>query len=53
MTIDRAPRVVVARMMSNLLIDLVVGHVPFMGDAADVAWKSNCPNFALLERPFP
>jgi hypothetical protein len=44
------PRVVLTRMMLNILIDLVVGVVPFVGDLFDVVWKSNTLNLALLER---
>ena len=44
------PRVVLARMMLNTLIDLAAGLVPFAGDIADIAWKSNALNLALLER---
>ena len=44
------PRVVLIRMVLNILIDLAVGLVPFVGDVADVAWKSNTLNLALLER---
>jgi len=45
----RLPRVVVLRMLFNIAIDLVVGIVPLVGDVADVFWKSNTKNFALLE----
>ena len=44
------PRVVLARMMLNVLIDLAAGLVPVVGDLADIAWKSNSLNLALLER---
>jgi hypothetical protein len=44
------PRVVVGRMLLNILIDLAAGLVPFAGDVADVAWKSNSANLVLLER---
>jgi len=44
------PRVILARMMLNTLIDLAAGLVPIAGDVADIAWKSNALNFALLER---
>jgi hypothetical protein len=44
------PRVVLARMALNTLVDLAVGVVPVAGDIADVAWKSNTLNLALLER---
>lgn len=46
----RLPRVVQLRMLFNVAIDLVVGAIPFFGDVADVFWKSNTKNFALLER---
>ena len=44
------PRVVLLRMVLNILIDLAAGLVPIAGDVADVAWKSNSLNLALLER---
>ena len=44
------PGVVLARMMLNALIDLAAGLVPVAGDVADIAWKSNSLNLALLER---
>jgi Domain of unknown function (DUF4112) len=46
----RIPRVVQLRMVLNIVIDVVVGIVPFAGDIADVFWKSNTRNLALLER---
>jgi hypothetical protein len=46
----RVSRVVQLRMLLNVGIDLVVGIVPFVGDVADVFWKSNSKNLALLER---
>jgi Domain of unknown function (DUF4112) len=46
----RVPKVVQARMLLNVAIDLLVGLVPFAGDVADVFWKSNTKNMALLER---
>ncbi len=45
----RVPRVVQMRMILNVAIDVLVGIV-FVGDVADVFWKSNKKNFALLER---
>lgn len=44
------PRVVQFRMVLNIAIDLVLGVIPFVGDAVDLVWKSNSRNFALLER---
>ena len=44
------PRVVQLRMLLNVIIDIGIGIVPFLGDVADVFWKSNSKNMALLER---
>ena len=46
----RLPRIVQLRMLMNVAIDLVIGAIPFVGDAADAFWKSNSMNMALLER---
>ena len=43
------PRVVLLRMLLNVAIDLAIGLVPFFGDIADIFWKSNTRNMALLE----
>jgi hypothetical protein len=44
------PKVTVARMMANVAIDTLVGSIPLLGDAFDVAWKSNRKNLNLLQR---
>ena len=44
------PKVIQARMLLNVVIDAVAGVVPILGDAFDVAWKSNDWNMELLER---
>ena len=46
----RIPKVVLARMVLNTLLDLLLGIVPVAGDVFDFAWKANARNFALLER---
>src|SRR5262245_46774754 len=46
----RVPRVVQMRMVMNVAIDVIAGALPFIGDIADVFWKSNARNFELLER---
>jgi len=46
----RVPKVVLARMVINALVDAVVGAVPVIGDALDFGWKANEWNMALLER---
>jgi hypothetical protein len=46
----RLPRIVQLRMLMNVAIDLLLGAIPVVGDAADAFWKSNSLNMALLER---
>jgi hypothetical protein len=45
-----APKWLIARMVANTLIDTVVGAVPVLGDAFDVAFRANMKNMALLRR---
>ena len=45
----RVPRVVLARMILNALIDAGVGALPVVGDAFDFVWKANAWNLRLLE----
>ena len=40
-------------MLLNIGIDVLVGVVPVVGDAADFLWKANTKNLALLERHAP
>jgi len=49
----RVPAVVQARMVLNAALDMGIGLVPLLGDIADVAWKANLRNLALLERHAP
>ena len=44
------PYVGLLRMVVNLAIDVVVGAIPFIGDAFDIAWKANRRNYALMTR---
>jgi hypothetical protein len=44
------PRIALVRMALNIVIDLVVGAIPLVGDAFDVYWKSNQRNVELLRR---
>jgi hypothetical protein len=46
----RLPLVVQARMVLNAAFDMLLGFVPVLGDVADVFWKANLRNLALLER---
>ena len=38
----------IAKMLGNVAVDAVVGSVPLLGDAFDVAFKANRRNFKLL-----
>src|SRR4051812_30040568 len=46
----RVPKVVMARMVLNALIDGLVGTIPVVGDLFDFGWKASAWNLALLER---
>lgn len=43
-----APRSVLLRMMSNVVIETVIGIIPFAGDLFDAGFKANSRNLALL-----
>lgn len=43
-----APAGTLARMALNVLIEVVVGAVPFAGDAFDAAWKANVRNLKVM-----
>ena len=44
------PYVTLVRMAVNLGIGVLVGSIPILGDAFDVAWKPNRRNYRLLTR---
>ena len=44
------PRIVLARMVVNLVVDLAIGAIPLLGDLYDVAFRSNSRNLALFRR---
>jgi hypothetical protein len=46
----RLPRIVLARMALNVLINAAVGAVPVVGDVFSVFFRSNARNYALLQR---
>jgi hypothetical protein len=46
----RLPKVVVLRVVFNIAIDVLLGCVPFLGDAFDLFWRSNRRNLELLKR---
>ena len=44
------PKITLLRMGLNLVIDYVLGSVPFVGDLFDAWWKSNRRNLDLLRQ---
>jgi hypothetical protein len=46
------PRLLLARMAANVVLEGVVGAVPFAGDAFDIYFRANRRNVALLRQYF-
>jgi len=46
----RVPKVVLMRMVFNILLDTLVGSIPLLGDAFDLFWRSNRMNLELIRR---
>jgi hypothetical protein len=44
------PRRVIAKMALNVAIDMSIGAIPLAGDVADVFWRANMRNMALIRR---
>ena len=44
------PRIAIARMMTNIAIDCLVGAIPLLGDAFDFVFKSNRKNMQIYEQ---
>src|ERR1041384_7628684 len=44
------PRIAVARMMTNVAIDSLIGAIPVLGDAFDFAYKANLKNLRIYEQ---
>ena len=47
-----APRHLIARMVTNVALDGLVGAVPVVGDMFDVMWKANRRNLRMLREHF-
>lgn len=43
---------VMARMVLNVLIDAIIGSIPFIGDLFDFAFKANSRNMRLMQEHF-
>ncbi|MBD2091629.1 DUF4112 domain-containing protein [Microcoleus sp. FACHB-1515] len=44
------PRSILFQMAWNIILETVLGSIPFLGDFFDAGWKANARNVALLER---
>ena len=44
------PYITLVRMAVNLGLGVLIGTVPILGDAFDIAWKPNRRNYQLLQR---
>jgi hypothetical protein len=47
---ERVPKLVMARMLTNIALDALLGAIPVIGDAFDFAFKANEKNLSLIER---
>ncbi len=46
------PARVLTRMGGNILLETIVGAVPFLGDLFDFVWQANTRNLALIEQHY-
>jgi hypothetical protein len=46
------PRIVLTRMIGNVVLESVIGVIPVLGDLFDFAFKANRRNLALMEQYF-
>jgi hypothetical protein len=44
----KVPKVIAARTAANVLLDVVVGAIPLLGDLFDIGFKANTRNIRLL-----
>lgn len=44
------PKIIMVRMLGNALVDALIGIVPVAGSLADIFFRANTRNLALLER---
>jgi hypothetical protein len=43
------PQPILYRMVTNVIVETLVGAIPIFGDVFDAAWKANVKNIKLLE----
>ena len=46
----RLPLPVIGAMVGNVVLELLVGSIPLLGDIFDFAWKANTKNVALIKQ---
>ena len=46
----KMPMLTIARMLINIVIELLLGIVPVLGDLFDITWRANRKNYALLDK---
>jgi len=46
----RVPKVILLRMLSNAMLDALIGAVPVAGNVADIFWRANRLNLELLTK---
>lgn len=44
-----AKTAVLLRMLANILLDIIIGSIPLLGEIFDVGWKANIKNAELLQ----
>lgn len=44
----KVPKIILAKMGLNLLIDQLFGWIPIIGDIFDIGWKANNKNYKLV-----
>ncbi|MBZ0121515.1 MAG: DUF4112 domain-containing protein [Sandaracinaceae bacterium] len=47
---ERTPTIVILRMLLNILVDVLGGLLPVVGDSFDFVWRSNKRNLELIEK---
>jgi hypothetical protein len=47
---QRVPSMILLRMVLNLVIDALIGMIPFVGDIFDIGFRAGVRNYALLQR---
>ncbi|MGE0199386.1 MAG: DUF4112 domain-containing protein [Candidatus Melainabacteria bacterium] len=41
-----------ARLAANILIDILIGSIPLLGDVSDAFWRANTRNVRILEEAY-